>query len=63
MNSRYVEPVEVVKKIFKAPVFLVDPQFTEDLKEEEKVSFESNDHGGWAEPKVHSQWPIVAPEV
>jgi len=63
LNKSYVEPVEDDKKIFKPPVFLVDPQFTEDKKEDERLSFESNDHGGWAEPRVHSRWPIVVPEV
>lgn len=41
------EPIDPTGKVFLNPIFLVDPKFTEDLKEKEKMLFEDNDYGGY----------------
>ena len=39
-------PIEPATRVYKSPVFLVDPKFTNDMKEEDKVCYEDNDHAG-----------------
>ena len=51
------------KKVLKSPVFLVDPVFTKKEKEEKRVRFNANDHGGHNQPISTSAWPIIREEV
>lgn len=62
-GSRDMEPVDPSNKVFKSPVFLVDPKFTENMDAEEMTFFTSNDHGGHNKPIVQSQYPIVHKEI
>ena len=62
-GSYDVEPIDPSGKVFPSPVFLVDPKFTKDMKEEEKVIFEGHDLGGYKEPRVGSTWPIIKTQV
>lgn len=62
-GSKDYEPIDHSKKVFKSPVFLVDPKFTEELEEEEQTCFRDNDFGGWRVPVNPSRWPYVRFEV
>lgn len=62
-GSKDYEPIDYTKKKFKSPVFLVDPKFTDELKDEEKTCFLDNDFGGWRVPVNPSKWPYVKFEV
>jgi hypothetical protein len=42
-----MEPVDPSNKKFQSPVFLVDPMFTKEKKDEEIQVFRDNDHAGW----------------
>ena len=57
------EPIDPNEKVFLSPVFLVDPRFTNEKKEEERVVFEGHDLGGYKEPLVGSTWPIIKTQV
>ena len=57
------EPIDPKNKVFKSPVFLVDPKFTMDMKEEDRVDFHGHDFGGHKQPHVDPKWPIVQKEV
>jgi hypothetical protein len=46
-----------------SPVFLVDPNFTKNMKDTDVMEFRGNDFGGYKEPKVEQIWPIVRPPV
>ena len=50
MSYGVMEPVEVEPKAFLSPVFLVDPMFTKDQKDDEIAVFRDNDFGGWEQP-------------
>jgi len=63
LNKKINEPIDVNNTEFKSPVFLVDPMFTEDTKDEDVEVFRDNDWAGWKQPKVHSRWPIVQQDV
>ena len=63
MNPKDQVPIEPKDRKFEAPVFLVDPMFTEDKKDEEIVVFRDNDWAGWKQPRVLSHFPIVRKEV
>jgi len=62
-GSSDYEPIDHSGKVFKSPVFLVDPKFTKDLPKEEKTLFTDNDHGGWKQPVSQSAWPLISDEV
>lgn len=62
-GSGIMEPIEENYVKRPNPIFLVDPKFTKNMKEEEKVFFEDNDFGGFMTPEVPSKWPIVSNEV
>lgn len=62
-GSGIFEPIEENYMKYPAPIFLVDPKFTEKMKEEEKVLFEDHDFGGFQEPVVSSKFPIVSKDV
>ena len=62
-GSRDMEPIDPKNKKFKSPVFLVDPKFTKEMKDDDKMLFEDNDHGGFKQPVVQSTWPIIRTEV
>jgi hypothetical protein len=57
------EPIDPKNKVFKSPVFLVDPMFTMEMKEEDKVAFEGHDFGGFKQPAVDPVWPLVKKPV
>jgi len=57
------EPVQPEGTKMKSPVFLVDPIFTKKVKEEKRVRFNGNDHGGFNQPVSVSAWPIIREEV
>lgn len=57
------EPIDPKKKKFKSPVFLVDPKFTMEMKEEDRVDFHGHDFAGFKQPKVEPVWPIVKKPV
>ena len=63
MNPKDRVPIEPKDRVFQAPVFLVDPMFTKDKKDEEIVVFRDNDWAGWKQPRVLSHFPIVKKEV
>ena len=63
LSPRDFEPIDPKNKKFKSPVFLVDPMFTEDMKDEEMVVFRDNDWAGWKQPLVHSRFPFIRKEV
>lgn len=63
LSPRDFEPIDPNNKKFKSPVFLVDPMFTEDMKDEEMVVFRDNDWAGWKQPLVHSRFPFIRKEV
>ena len=65
MDKTIREPIypEGVERTFQSPVFLVDPMFTEDKKDEEIEVFRGNDHAGWKQPAKPSKFPIVRKEV
>lgn len=58
-----MEPVEVEPKAFLSPVFLVDPMFTKDQKDDEIAVFRDNDFGGWEQPVNQSKYPIIRKEI
>ena len=62
-GSTDMEPIDPNNKVFQSPVFLVAPQFTENMKEEEKTFFTDSYHGGYNKPIQHSQFPIVSKEI
>ena len=63
MNNKDRVPVEAKPKAFLSPVFLVDPMFTKDKKDEEIVVFRDNDFAGWKQPISQSKFPIIRKEV
>ena len=63
MNQKDRVPVEAKPKAFLSPVFLVDPMFTADKKDEEIVVFRDNDFAGWKQPISQSKFPIIRKEV
>ena len=58
-GSKDYEPQDKSGKVFKSPVFLVDPKFTKKQKAEEKVDFTDNDFGGHDVPVNPTRWPYV----
>jgi hypothetical protein len=63
MNPKDLEPIDPTNKKFTSPVFLVDPMFTKDKKDEEIIVFRDNDWAGWEQPLKPSKWPIVRKEI
>ena len=63
LSPRDFEPIDPNNKKFKSPVFIVDPMFTEEMKDEEIVVFRDNDWAGWKQPLVHSRFPFLRKEV
>jgi len=57
------EPVQPEGTKMQSPVFLVDPVFTKKVKEEKRIRFNANDHGGFNQPVSVSAWPIIREEV
>ena len=62
-GEEIMEPIDPNNKVFQSPVFLVDPNFTKNLKNEDKVLFTDNDLGGHKEPIVQSKFPIVHEDI
>ena len=58
LDKKSMEPVDPKNKKFLAPVFLVDPMFTEGKPDEEIEVFRGNDWAGYQQPRVESKWPI-----
>ena len=57
------EPIDPKRKAFLSPVFLVDPMFTKDQRDEDIQVFRDNDFAGWNQPVKQSKWPIIHKEV
>ena len=58
-----VEPIYSHEKKFQSPVFLVDPMFTDEKKDDEIEVFRDNDLAGFRMPLVHSKFPFLRREV
>ena len=58
-----VEPIYSEEKKFQSPVFLVDPMFTDEKKDDEIEVFRDNDLAGFRMPLVHSKFPFLRREV
>ena len=58
-----LEPIDPKNKVFKSPVFLVDPKFTMEMKEKDRVDFHGHDFGGFKQPHVDPKWPLVSDPV
>ena len=58
------EPYDPDNKIFKSPVFIVNPKFSnKHCKPEDDQLFHSHYYAGYKQPKKSSKFPIVHPKV
>ena len=58
------EPFDHDRKIYRSPVYIVNPKFSsKHCKPEDDQLFHNHYFAGYKQPKKISQFPIVAPEV
>ena len=62
-NGKDWEPIDPKQKKFSAPIFLVDPKFTDTMADDHKSFFSGHYHGGHGQPIIAHQWPIVTKQV